>query len=176
MTRTSDSAVAICAIALLVGTIFMFAGAAAIWSSAAPLQGGLASVAGLALLLGSERLARSPFRVACVVLLGIPALAIPGAVLPLALLSLVSGVDALLGRPLEAFANFAMIGAIAFAAWLAFRWSAWRLGRNPGTVEDTDALRDGFNHWIFVLTMYMVVLAGAMGFLVILRRMVWIPH
>jgi hypothetical protein len=42
MTRKSDSGIAICAIALLTGTIFMLGSAAAIWSSAAPLPAGLA--------------------------------------------------------------------------------------------------------------------------------------
>jgi len=176
MTRKSDSAVAICAIALLEGTVFMLSGAAAIWSSAAPLQGGMAIVAGVALFLGSARLARSPFRVACVALLGIPALAIPAAVFPLAISSLVSGVDALFRRPLEAFANFAVIGTMGLASWLAFKWSTWRMGRGPGAVEDLDECHGEFNDWIFVLTMYMVVLAGAAGFLMMLSRMLWVPH
>jgi hypothetical protein len=128
------------------------------------------------LFLGSERLARSPFRVSCVVLLGIPALAMAAAVLPLAILALVSGVDALFQRPLKAFANFAVIGTTGLAAWLAFKWSAWRQGQDPRTAEDPAAFRDGFNEWVFVLTMYVVVLAGTAGFLVMLRRMLWVPH
>ena len=176
MTRTSDSAVAMCAAALLAGTFFMLGGGAAIWSSAAPLPGGLAVAAGLALFLGSGRLAHSPFRVACGVLLGISALAIPAAVLPLAISTVVSGVDALSRRPVEAFANFALIGTIGLAVWLSLKWSKWRLGRYPEKVEDTAAPRDDFDEWIFVLTMYAVVMAGAAGSLVILRRMVWVPH
>jgi hypothetical protein len=42
MTRKSDSGVAMCAAALLGGTVFMLGGAAAIWSSAAPLPVGMA--------------------------------------------------------------------------------------------------------------------------------------
>jgi hypothetical protein len=175
MTQRSDSAVAICAAALFTGTIFLLGGAAAIWSSAAPLPGALTTAAGLALFLGAERLARSPFRVACVVLLGLPAL-MSAAVFPLAILALVSGVDSVLRRPLEAFANFAVIGAAGLAAWLAFRWSSRRMDRDTATVEDTTMLRDGFDDWIFVLTMYLIVLAGAAGFLVILNRTLWIPH
>jgi len=111
-----------------------------------------------------------------VVLLGIPALAIPAAVLPLAILTVVSGVDGLFRRPLEVLANFAVIGTTGLAAWLAFKWSAWRQGRDSRTVEDPAESRDEFNGWVFVLTMYRVVLAGAVGFLVILRRMLWVPQ
>jgi len=111
-----------------------------------------------------------------VVLIGVPALAIPGVVIPLTLLSLVSGVDSLFRRPLDALANFAVIATIGLAVWLACTWSTWRMGRDRGTLEDAAASRDAFNDWVFVLTMYMVVMAGAAGFLVILRSVVWIPH
>ena len=179
--RGSGTGVVIYASALVIGAEFLVVGAVAILSSATStsvLPGAFALAGGLALLLGSERLARNPFKRASALLVGVATLLGVWPAFGGTVLAVVSAVDAIPRRPLEGLTNIAIPALFALVVWLSYRWAAWRVGRtatgDQNQVQEPPA--DEFNDWILVVTMYMLVTAGAGGFAVIVARHVFVPH
>lgn len=139
-----------------------------------------ALVVGLALILGSEPMARSRYGGAYVPLLC--AVAVPFLPVIFATFSMAAAEQLydLGGRaPLRAISMLGVLAALVLggllAGKLAVRWARWRLGASTGLEVDADGPSDGFNEWIFVATMYLIVLAGLGVYWLQVIRLPWNP-